>query len=311
MGKRKRKSRKGKIKCRFCGRYIHAEKIKTHECGNKSEAKGAWRNWKESNPDLCIKYPTFEAYDKALMDGDISDKFNAWGPLDFEPDEPGEPVMGSEPVGEPGTNGMAADVPGFPLETAQDQDTGNTDKHASAAGAVSAEIGLIDLQATETATQESVEGALENQHEKPSMSETIKEGAGALVTGSLDALRFTHKNRAWMFFVELQHSLKMYLFNADERGSRFKLSKRDKKLISESYQATFGDSPLLKLKVEGTGEWANHAIVADWEVYGDFYLNNIWGAVDRGKFVYKKIQERKRKKQEQLENEAYENISPG
>ena len=299
---KKRSSKKGKIKCRYCGRYINAAKIKTHECKGKGESKAYWRSWKESNPDLAVKYPTFEAYDKALIDGDISDQFNPHGPTDFGPDAVGEPAMGTEQATEPGPGGMGADVPDQPLETEAIQFEGDTDQYTGAGGVVSAEIGLIDTgTAPETlsSTMVGLDSALENRDEKPSMSESLKAGAGVIMEGAMDTLRFTHKNRAWMFFVELQHTLKMYLFNADDRGTRFKLSKRDKKLISESYQATFGDSPLLKLKVEGTGEWANHAIVADWEVYGDFYLNNIWGAVDRGKFIFNKIQERKKRKEQE------------
>jgi hypothetical protein len=301
MGKRKRRNKKGKIKCRYCGRYIDAAKTKTHECNAKGESKSYWRAWKESNPDLAVKYPTFEAYDKALIDGDIIDKFNPHGPYDFDPDANGQPAMDTEQASEPGPGDMGADVQGNALESGY-HDAGNDDQPIDAGGAISAELGLIQTAPEETPAMIGPDSVSQDQHEKPppsSMLETLKEGAGDIVQGSLDTLRFTHKNRAWMFFVELQHSLKMYVFNADDRGSRFKLSKRDKKLISESYQATFGDSPLLKLKVEGTGEWANHAIVADWEVYGDFYINNIWGAIDRGKFIYNKIQERKKKKEQE------------
>lgn len=283
--------------CRYCNKKKEEKNFARHRCIGKEESKEYWRRWKEDYPGEHSKYPTFEAYDQALLEGSLSPHGNPYGPPDPHDPPPGESDMGYEQDSEPGIQEVDTGSEGIPLEDRAPTD--DTIQYIGSPGPVTQEV--QDLTQKEE-TPPSV-----------GMADALKEGLHIAKGGVDEVIKYTAKNRSWMFIVQVVHSVQMFVFNAKERNTDFKLTKRHKKLLSEAYQATFGDSPLANLKVTGQGEWANHIVVAQWDVYGDFYIENLWGLVDRGKWIRDKIKARSERKRNEREQEDidHENISQG
>ena len=290
-----------KLRCRFCNRKIAVTKYTRHSCNDKKIARANYGDWQHEHRDdksTIDRFPTFEAWDRAILDGTVVYPQYPYSPGSIEATTYGESDLDSD--GDAAVDDFGNE--GLVLEQGTEWTGAVSD-----AQPVATDGGFIrpsdqDVIASKTPAEEG---------EKT----TLKDTAEAITSGAIDvskALKISLKEKGWLPIVAGVHELIMWTFDAKRRNVIFRLSKQQKKILCASYQATLGDSPLLKLKTTGQGEYDVHIAVGYIEVYGEFCMANVEGAIGRGKGLWKiwgDRQERKKKEkkvQEKIEQEVQE-----
>jgi hypothetical protein len=286
-----------KMRCRFCRRKLPPTKYVRHSCNHKKEAKGYYENWKQEHRDdvtTVNKYPTFEAWDLATLDGNLVYPAYPFSPPSLSSSSDGEQDVDS--VSD--SSGADWDDQGIVLEqgtewTRQDDKPQYFDSNR----------GTL-IKPSERKYEDEEE---EETEEKPKVS--LKDTASGIISTVSEIsqqIKISTKEKGWLPIVAGVHELIMWAFEAKNRKAYFKLTKEQKKILSASYQATFGDSPLMKLKTTGQGEYDVHIVVANIEVYGEFMMGNVEGAIDRTQGLWTKWQKRseKKKRQKQIQEEV-------
>jgi hypothetical protein len=108
-----------------------------------------------------------------------------------------------------------------------------------------------------------------------------------------EGLRLSAHDRGWLIPVRSFHALLMWGAKAKERGTAFKLTKEDVKRLTHSLYATFGESPLSKLKVQGTGPFDEHIAGVAADVYLEWTLDNTEGFFERYDDMRVKLESRR------------------
>lgn len=281
-----------KLQCRFCRRKLAPTKYVRHACNNKKKARAYYEEWRNEHRDDRIttnKYPTFEAWDIGILDGALVYPIYPYAPPSLS-----TPNDGIEDVGDSDDSGetIEGDNTGVVLEQGTEWTT-QDDKPKSMYADGSTFI-------TKPSDQDK-----ESETEKKGTS--LKDTAEGLISKGaevIDVIKISTKEKGWLPIIAGVHEGIMWAFKGKERNSYFKLNRNQKKILTASYQATFGDSPLLKLKTQGQGEYDVHIVVANIEVYGEFIMANIEGGMDRGQGVWNKWQEKAKKKKELLNVET-------
>jgi hypothetical protein len=85
----------------------------------------------------------------------------------------------------------------------------------------------------------------------------------------------------------------MWAAKAKERGTSFKLTKVEVKRLTHSLYATFGESPLSKLKVDGSGPFDEHVAGVAADIYLEWTLDNAEGFFDRYDDIRTRLEKRK------------------
>lgn len=277
----------GLMRCRFCQRRLPPTKYVKHLCKNKKEARAHHENWRHEHrddPDTLNRFPTFEAWDRAILDGNLVVASYPWAP----------PLLGSDADGESdvadgdGTGGADSGDEGVVAK--QGDEWANPDDNAKPDGA----DGGGFVRPSERDIGEGEEDT--EAPERPSLKK-VAEGIASAAIDVGQSIRITPREKGWLPIVAGVHELIMWFFKGKDRRTYFKLNKDQKKILTASYQATFGDSPLLKLKTQGQGEYDVHVAVASIEVYGEFIMSNVDGGIERGKSLWHKFKTKKKEKE--------------
>ena len=280
-----------KLKCRFCRRSITTTRYIRHLCNKKKEAKVYHDGWKLEHRDDKVtinKYPTFESWDQGILDGTVyypSYPFCPPGILEDEHEQQTLDNDDSDGKDDFGNEGVIA-------EQGSEWKRENDDsKPINPNGG-----GLIKPSEQSWEPQEEDEY---NTKAEPSLKATAEKVIASGVQGVQDlkeTFRISAKEKAWLPVVAGVHEALMWAFEAKNKQTYFKLTRAQKKILTASYQATLGDSPFLKLKTKGAGEYDVHVIVAYIEIYGEFGMTNLDGAIDRGQGLWSKWQKRSKER---------------
>lgn len=280
---------KSKRKCEFCRKPIDTIKWSSHRCKGRLASFDFYNEWKGNvDEDMLKRYPQHDSWLEALTKGEIHVPDHPLSPQEFPSSSEGVKDVGDNAGGSSGDQGVST------VEVSQErQPKGSVADPGS--------TGLIK-------PSDLIKKAGEKYETAATVVSTIKDAYTGVEEP--EQIRFSPRERGWLGAIALFHTVEQFLTKAKEKKTAFSLDKKQKKRLAASAVARWGECPLAKnLKVEGTGEYAVHPIVAFTEVYGEHVLENHGYIFDRGKSAFDKIREwrdklRSRKKEKKKEDAA-------
>jgi len=282
--------------CRFCNRKIPVTKYVRHACKDKKIARDWYAEYRarvlaDGTPDMLMvleKYPTFHAWDLAIVMGEISYPDYPYSPISVESSSTEQSDMDD---GEDTTEASEEEPEGGLLVHPERQSEGGFGEPR------------IDDSKGLRPSDRKEEGLIK----RPTLKSTAEHVAAKFIDMKDEVkVRISSKEKGWLPIVSIQHGLQMAIFKAKQRGTKFALTREQKKILAHSCYATFGESPLSKLKVTGEGEYDVHIAVTAIEVYGEFWAENYEGLIETGAGIWKRIKKVKKKVENDVQTERQE-----
>jgi len=276
--------------CRFCNRKIPVTKYKRHACNDKKIARDWYAEYRarvlaDGTPDMLLdleRFPDFHSWDLAIVTGALHYPDYPYSPIAVAPSAFGQQSL-DDGEGVTGTGKEEHEGAGLLVHPGQASEGGFGEPR------------LDDAEEHLRPSERAEEG------EKKTLKQTAEHVAARaidVVDGISEKIkvRISLKEKGWLPIVSIQHGIQMALFKAKDNNTKFKLSRDQKKILAHSCYATFGESPLSKLKVDGDTDLDVHIVIAAIDVYGEFWAENYGGLMESGSSIWKKIKNRKGKK---------------